>query len=460
MHQPVATLLATSTRQRRTMRRRPQRETARYSREVWLLCIISALGSGAYLGVHQLLSSLFVLRLGYGADTVGTLSATGAMSFSAACLLGGFLGTRLGARRTLILGVITYALGMAMPPLASVIPIAARLGWLLAAQVVISLGWSTQVVSVITAMAAVTDVRNRRGAYALREAFSSGGMLLGALIGGLLPGALAAVLGTTTDLPGPYGLALWVSVAVGGATLIPILMVSADTAPQTEAPRTAAPQAAGSPAPSSAELAGPATESAPRRRGLLRLDRALLILIACGFATNAAHAACKTFEAVYLDRVFGVPTSVIGTITSLGMGATALAALSSGRVGRRRNSGQMMLLGASGMIAALLFMALVRHPIGAYVGVVGVYGVLGFWRPAYQSLQMEIARPEERPLVSAVSTMGMSLGFGTMGLLGGYIATGAGYPAVFLAGAGMAVISAALGGVLSRRGAESQRLKV
>jgi predicted MFS family arabinose efflux permease len=111
----------------------------------------------------------------------------------------------------------------------------------------------------------------------------------------------------------------------------------------------------------------------------------------------------------------------------------------------------MMLLGASGMIVALLFMALVRHPIGAYVGVVGVYGVLGFWRPAYQSLQMEIARPEERALVSAVSTMGMSLGFGSMGFVGGYIATSAGYPAVFLAGAGAAVVSAALGGVLSRR---------
>ncbi|MFO7697224.1 MAG: MFS transporter, partial [Anaerolineae bacterium] len=347
------------------MRPRPQRETGRYSREVWLLCIISALGAGAYLGVHQLLSSLFVLRLGYGADTVGTLSATGAMSFSAACLLGGFLGTRLGARRTLMLGVITFALGMAMPPLASVIPISARLGWLLAAQVVISTGWSTQVVSVVTAMAAVTDVRNRRGAYALREAFSSGGMLLGALIGGLLPGALAALLGTTTDLPGPYGLALWVSVAIGGITLFPILMVSADTAPGTAAARTAEPGRAAAqvpvPAPPVAALepgvgtavgTGAETDApvapARRRPGILRLDRALLILIACGFATNAAHAACKTFEAVYLDTVFGVPTSVIGTVTSLGMGATAVAALSSGRVGRRRNSGQMMLLGASG----------------------------------------------------------------------------------------------------------------
>ncbi|MHB1319759.1 MAG: MFS transporter [Anaerolineae bacterium] len=452
------------------MRPQVHRAAGRYSREVWLLCIISALGAGAYLGVHQLLASLFVLRLGYGADTVGTLSATGAMSFSAACLLGGFLGTRLGARRTLTLGVITYALGMAMPPLASAIPSAARLGWLLAAQVVISTGWSTQVVSVVTAMAAVTDVRNRRGAYALREAFSSGGMLLGALIGGLLPGALAALLKTTTDLPGPYGLALWVSVAVGGITLIPVLMVSAGTSPgraTTEAPVLSVPDAGTDGAeppeagaigaePEGAETAGAGLVAGlpvRRRPGILRLDRALLILIACGFATNAAHAACKTFEAVYLDTVFGVPTSVIGTITSLGMGATAIAALSSGRVGRRRNSGQMMLLGATGMVAALLFMALVRHPIGAYVGVVGVYGVLGFWRPAYQSLQMEIARPDERALVSAVSTMGMSLGFGSMGFVGGYIATGAGYPAVFLAGAGAAVVSAALGGVLSRRGA-------
>lgn len=432
------------------MARKYHRRQADYSREVWLLCIVSALGSGSYLGMHQLLSALYVLRLGYGPETVGTLSATGAIAFSASCLVGGYLGTRLGNRQTLGLGVIIFTLGMAMPPLVVIIPGAVRFGWLLAAQVVISLGWSMQVVSVIAAMAAVTDVRSRRSAYALREVFASVGMLLGALIGGLLPGAIAGLQGGTTDLPGPYGLALWVTVAGGAATLGPILLMRRAAAIAERAlpalHQDGVAPGCGSPGDASA---GAVTDT-PRSR--FRVGPALLLLAACGFATNAGHAACKTFAAVYMDTIFGLPTAVIGSVTSAGMGATALAALASGRLGRGRSSGHMMMVGALGMVAALLVMGLLRAPAGAMLGVVGVYGVLGLWRPAYQALQMEIARPEERSVVSALSSMGMSLGFGSMGIVGGYLAKGAGYPVVFFAGAGAALLSAVLASVLARQG--------
>ena len=424
------------------MARKHHRRQAGYGREVWLLCIASALGSGSYLGMHQLLSALYVLRLGFGPEIVGTLSATGAIAFSASCLVGGYLGTRLGTRRTLGLGAVIFALGMAMPPLAVAIPAAVRLGWLLAAQVVISLGWSMQVVSVIAAMAAVTDVRSRRSAYALREVFASVGMLLGALIGGLLPGAIASLQGSTTDLPGPYALALWVTVAGGAATLGPILLMGRPTTVVEPAV----------PAPYQEHATPDPVTDTPRAR--FRVGPALLLLAACGFATNAGHAACKTFATVYMDTIFDLPTAVIGSVTSAGMGATALAALASGRLGRGRSSGHMMMVGALGMVAALVLMGLLRAPAGAVLGVVGVYGVLGLWRPAYQALQMEIARPEERSVVSGLSSMGMSLGFGSMGIIGGYLATGAGYPVVFFAGAGAAIISAALAGVLARRAGE------
>ncbi len=425
------------------MARKHHRRPAGYGREVWLLCIASALGSGSYLGMHQLLSALYVLRLGYGPETVGSLSATGAIAFSASCLIGGYLGTRLGTRRTLGVGVVIFALGMAMPPLAVVIPAAVQLGWLLVAQVVISLGWSMQVVSVIAAMAAVTDVRSRRSAYALREVFASVGMLLGALIGGLLPGAIAGLQGGTTDLPGPYALALWATVAGGTATLAPILLMG--RVGRGGVPPTAVPAAV---EPAAVEPTGAGTDT-PRPR--FRVGPALLLLAACGFATNAGHAACKTFAAVYMDTIFGLPTAVIGSVTSAGMGATALAALASGRLGRGRSSGHLMLAGALGMAAALVVMGMLRAPAGAMLGVIGVYGVLGLWRPAYQALQMEIARPEERSVVSGLSSMGMSLGFGSMGIVGGYLATGAGYPVVFFAGAGAALLSAALASILARK---------
>jgi len=47
--------------------------------------------------------------------------------------------------------------------------------------------------------------------------------------------------------------------------------------------------------------------------------------------------------------------------------------------------------------------------------------------------------------------MAMSIGFGSMTYGGGAIAARAGYPAVFLAGAGVSLVAAVLGGALSWR---------
>lgn len=400
-----------------------------YGRDVWLLCAISALGSGAYLGIHQLLNALYVLRLGFGPQPVGTLSAIGALGFSGASLLGGLLGARIGTRRMMMLGVVINLVGMILLPLTQWVSTHWWFAWLVLAQIVSSTGWSMQVVGVIATMAAVTEPATRRGAYALREAGAGLGMFLGALLGGMLPQWIAGSLGTSTDSPVPFQYALWGSVLMGGMTLVPLGMTR---------PAAAQSRASASHAP-------------------FAVTRSFLLLLACGFATNAAHAACKTFAAVYLDTAFLLPTSVIGAVTSVGLLIAIVTALGSARMGRRLSSGQMMILGAAGILASLLLMALIRHPVGPVAGIVGVYGVLGIWRPAYQSLQMEVARPEWRSLVSGASAMGMSLGFGSMSLGGGYVVAAAGYTTVFGAGAAAALVSTLLAALLTLSKARSAR---
>ncbi len=400
-----------------------------YGRDVWLLCATSALGSGAFLGIHQLLNALFVLRLGYGPQLVGTLSAIGALSFSCSSLLGGFLGTRIGTRSMMMLGVGINLVGMSLLPLTPLIPLSLRFAWLVAAQIISSSGWSMQVVGVIATMAAVTEPATRRGAYALREAGAGLGMFLGALLGGMMPEWIAGYLQTTTETPAPFQFALWVSVIVGAVTLVPVRLIQ---------PASTQARASAGHAP-------------------FRVTSGLLMLLACGFATNAAHAACKTFSAVYMDTTYRLPTSIIGTVTSAGLLLAIVAALSSTRLAARRSSGQMMILGATGILVSLILMSVIRHPVGAVVGVVGVYGILGVWRPAYQSLQMEVARPEWRSLVSGASAMGMSLGFGSMSLGGGHIVAAAGYTTVFGAGAVAALVSVAVAALLTARQARSAR---
>ena len=65
---------------------------------MWLLSLATGLINAGYLSMMGLLKTIFVLRLGYGADFVGTLMAAGSLSFALSSLLGGILGGRFGAQ--------------------------------------------------------------------------------------------------------------------------------------------------------------------------------------------------------------------------------------------------------------------------------------------------------------------------------------------------------------------------
>ncbi|MBN1402525.1 MAG: MFS transporter [Anaerolineae bacterium] len=395
----------------------------KFDRDIWLLCAASGLCAGAYLGLRQLLSPLYALRLGYGPEFVGSLSAASSISFAAASLPGGALGTRYGARRILILGAMITIGAMTLLPMAELVPAAIRSGYMILSEIVSSSGWSLFVVNVIASMAAFTQPTNRRGAFALREAFAGLGSFLGALVGGLLPGLFAGLMSTTTAEPGPYRYALWAAVVMGAGSLAPLA--------KTDRPTTGS-------------LAGSGTTR-------FRLEGALLLLAAAAFANNAAHAACKVFTSPYMDQVFRLPTSLIGAISSAGMLLSVLLALSSPSLSRGRESGHMMILASLGIGACLLFMSLIPHWLPVGLGLVGVYGILAVWRPAFQALQMDISAPQWRSLVSGACATGMSLGYGSLSLSGGYVATTWGYPQVYAMGGAMAALSAGIVWILARR---------
>jgi predicted MFS family arabinose efflux permease len=380
------------------------------------------MGSGIFLGAVQLLNPLFALRLGYRPTEIGALSAAAALAYSVASLGGGALASWLGVRRMMVAGILITAIGMALGPLAMLTPGAGQFPLLIASQLVANLGWAMKQVSLIASLAGATTPATRTGAYAVHEASCGASALGGALLGGVLPALIAGILGVTTASAVPYAL------TIGAGALVSVLAV-------LPAMRVAPPPAA-----------RPGTIAT---RGKLRLDLALALVIACGIGTTAGQGAAKTFASVYLDTTYAMPTSLIGTIVSVGLGASVIGALASGRLARRMSNGQIMLVGSAAIAGGLLLLGLGAGVPGAMLGIVLVYGVLGLWRPAFQGAQMEIAAPESRAAVSGISAMGMSIGYGFMAYGGGAIAAGAGYPAVFLAGAGVTLLAALLSGALS-----------
>ena len=403
------------------------RHLPQFSRQVWLLSLTSALASSAFLGAVQLLRVLYVLRLGYGPRFVGMLSAAGALGFALSSLPSGALGVRFGARRMMIIGAVVNIAGMALLPLTEGVPESLRDAWPLLVQVISSSGWSMLMVNQVTALMSFTTPRNRRNAYAVKEACAGLGMLLGSFVGGLLPGAFARLLGVSTTDAAPYRYSILAGIALAIGALVPLARVGS------------VPQVARG--PGGARAWPPLAPFA--------------LLIGCAFFNNGAVASCKAFASAYMDLEFGLPTALIGTVTSLGQLAAIVGALSGPGLAWRRGSGHMMVVASLALAASLLLMFLMGHWVPASVGLVGTLALSAMWVPAFQVLQMEMADPTWRSLMSGATAVGMSLGFGSVSLGGGYIVTALGYRILFLVGAAMAVASALLMAALFRRAAGS-----
>jgi predicted MFS family arabinose efflux permease len=168
------------------------------------------------------------------------------------------------------------------------------------------------------------------------------------------------------------------------------------------------------------------------------------LLLISGFLNQGAVASCRAFTYAYMDTAFGLPTSVIGLISAIGMGAAVVAALNSSRLARRYGSGRAMALASAALALDLLLMALIPHWIAAAAGTIAVLALFSLWMPAYQTLQMEFAAPGQRATVSGAGFMALGLGFGITSLIGGRLAATAGYSALFWLGVALALSSAGL----------------
>jgi Na+/melibiose symporter-like transporter len=325
----------------------------------------------------------------------------------------------------MLLGATIMVLGMALFPLTERAPHELRTAWIYVAQVVSSSGWSMYVVNQVPTLMAYTSVANRKSAFAVKEACAGLGQFVCAFVGGLLPGAFAGLLHTTTDEPGPYRYGLVVAIVLAALTLVPTALIG-----RVQVERRARAE-----------------------RGVRPPLLPLALLAGCAFMNNGAVASCKAFTSAYLDREFGLPTSLIGTVASAGMALSILSALSGPRLARRRGSGNTMRIASLVLALFLLQMSLIPHWLAAGLGYIGMLALSAMWRPAYQVLQMELADPAWRSLMSGVGAMAMSAGFSSMSFGGGYVVGTVGeggYRAVFAIGIGLSLASATLISLLMR----------
>jgi len=397
----------------------------RYSRDAVLLFVVAGLSALGFYGINILLRVLFVLRLGYGPQYVGLFNGVGALTYMSMGVPSGALGSRFGAKRVMLVGGAITATGMAILPLAEFLPPGIRGIWLIATQVILIGGWGMFNVNLVPALGAATTAENTNSGYALSGALRSLGTFAGTVSGGLLPGLSAGVLGQSLDMPGPYRVGMWVGALVSLGALIPLVMVRQGKQVTTrEQARTSG------------------------RFPLLSLAP----LLAYVYLHQVAWATCQSFCNAYMDTDLNLPVSSIGLISGVGQFLAILDSLFIPRLAARRGNGWTAMMATLGIGLSLLPLGLVSHWAAAGVGQIGIIILWAVWLPALQVFQMELVDKRWHSLAYGTASMAMGLGFGTTSLAGGYVIAAWGYRTLFLLGAGVAVVGAAvLWGTLRRR---------
>jgi fucose permease len=389
-----------------------------FSRPVRLYLVSSALfGFTIFGGIYTLLLNLYLLRLGYGPDFVGVVNGAGMLALALFAIPAGSLGNRWGSRRALIVGLSLIVIGLALLPLAELVPVTFRGAWLVGTYMVAWLGVAMYFVNTNPFLMGVTTPVERAHVFSVQAALWPVAGFAGSFAGGILPGSLAGPLRVGLDHPALYR--------------YPLLFAAVLLIPSVLAMRAARDAGRGE-QPAVARVEG----TAPYRP--------IVLLSLVTFLQLAGEGATRSFFNVYLDNALGIPTARIGIL----MGASQLlavpAALATPLLALRLGNRDTVMAASYGMALSLLPVALVAHSAAAGLGLIGLTAMASIRRPAISVYGMEIVATPWRTAMSSATTMAVGLSWCLVAAGGGYLITNLGYRSFFLAAAGVTAAGAFL----------------
>ncbi len=380
----------------------------RLDRNVQLFLLTAGLTGMTVLGgIFGVLFNLFILRLGYGTEFVGLVNATGLLAFAAPALLAGWLGSRWGARPTLILGLAITAIGYGLLSLTDLLPSDLRSVWLLTTNVIGALGSAIYIVNTGPFLSEMTQPADRTHALSAQVAVWPLAGFIGSLIGGNMPGLLAPLLAVAPTDPATYRYTMLLAAVLVLPGIYALLQTRVQSPAQADQAITQTPAPVG-----------------------------FIIIVALSIALQvSAEGISMTFYNVYLDRALSVPTAQIGLLLAFARLAAVPSALLTPTLISRWGTRRTYIIASAGIALFVLPLALIPHWIAAEVGFLGLICMAAIGRSAMTTYQMDMVSPRWRSMMSASATMGVGLSWSGLALAGGYAIGSVGYPVLFLTGA-------------------------
>jgi len=381
-----------------------------FSRDVWLYLITPALiGFTIFGGIYTVLLNLYLLRLGYTPSFVGLVNAAGFATLAVTALPTGAVGRKIGVRRAMILGMLLIMAGCGLLPMAEFIPVGLRQGWLLVMYAVIQLGMTLHIVNSQPFLMDATTPVERSHVFSVQVALWPLAGFVGSMIGGLLPGLLAPLLGIGLEDAAPYRYTLLLAAVM----VLPGVWALMQIPEPKPTHRTI--------------LAGGVSANTP----LLLIT----LLAAISYLRGGGEGVGRTFFNIYLDEQLGIPTAQIGSLFAFAQLLAVPSALLAPTLVHRWGKERIILWGTFGVALSLLPMAFIADWRAIAVGMLGILVLTSVSRGPLMIYMQEVVDPQWRPLVAGATTMTFGLSWFTTALSGGYIIAAFGYRELFLFGA-------------------------
>ena len=183
----------------------------RLPRDVHYNTFMWALQAFGYFGIFGVLFNIYLLRLGYGTETIGLMVGAGQLAWGIGAIPAGMIGRRVGNRDPALWGIAVIAITTVLLLLVEFVPSSWQTAWIAAWWIVCWLGVALQTVNTTPYVMSVCAPEERSTAFTAQMLAQGVGAFTGSLVAGVLPGYIAKITGTGLDSPTPYWIALWIA---------------------------------------------------------------------------------------------------------------------------------------------------------------------------------------------------------------------------------------------------------
>jgi len=364
------------------------------------LYLVYSFANGFSMGILRLLFNFYVLSLGYDAGTLGLLVALPPIIITFAAIPAGMLGQRIGYRATLMLGAAL--MGVSIFGISISTGVIALVGF----SVLRGLSRTLAQVSSAPFMSENSGREERTHLFSVQAAARTVCSFLGFLLAGVLPTMIAWLLSVGAEDPTAYRGALWVSAAIFGLSVLPLLRMSRPPAKPADAAR-------------------------PRLREMLHPPGQLLRLFTPQAILGFGAGMLVPFLNVYLRTTFDLSDGYVGLLFALQSLMIAVATLIGPVLAERLSR-----------IRAVLLVQLLSIPFFIVLGYVPVLwlasaaflaraSLMNAANPLYNAFAMDAVPEEKRPGASAVMQISWQGTRGLSALVSGQIQQTAGFSALF-----------------------------